>query len=43
MSLLALVPAPERIGGPWMGIVIPAAILLLSCWVTWSLYKHFSD
>ena len=44
MSLLLLmVHAPQRIGSPILGIVIPAVILLISCWVTWALYKHFSE
>lgn len=43
MSFAALLDAPQRIGPPWMGVVIPAVILILSCWVTWALYKHFSD
>ncbi len=42
MTLVLLVYASQRIGAPWMGIVIPAAILVFSCWVTWALYKHFS-
>ena len=33
----------ERIGGAWLGIVIPAVLLLLSFGVTWMLYKHFSQ
>ncbi len=37
-----LVQAPQRIGSPILGLVIPAVILLISCWVTWALYKHFS-
>jgi hypothetical protein len=37
-----LLAETQRIGPAWMGIVVPAAILLLSCWVTWALYKHFA-
>ncbi len=33
----------ERIGSPVLGIVIPAVILLVACWVTWALYKHFAE
>ena len=43
MTLLLLVQQTQRIGAPWMGVVIPAVILLVSCWVTWALYKHFSE
>jgi hypothetical protein len=42
MTVLILLQAAQRIGPEWMGIVVPASILLLSCWVTWALYKHFS-
>ena len=43
MSLLLLAQEAQRIGSPWMGVVIPAALLIFSCWVTWALYKHFSE
>lgn len=33
---------PERIGAPWMGVVLPALMLLVSFAVTWALYRHFS-
>ena len=32
-----------RIGAPWLGIVIPAAVLLISIFLTWFLYKRFSE
>jgi len=31
-----------KIGAPWLGIVIPAAILILSIFLTWFLYRRFS-
>ena len=42
MSALILLQQTERIGSPVMGIVVPAVILLVSCVVTWALYKHFA-
>jgi len=42
MSFLLLAQQAERIGSPVLGIVIPAVILLVSCVVTWALYKHFA-
>ncbi len=42
MSTLILLQQTERIGSPVLGIVIPAVILLVSCVVTWALYKHFA-
>lgn len=38
-----LLEQPQRIGGPLWGVFVPAAILLVALWVTWALYKHFSD
>lgn len=32
-----------RIGSPLLGVVIPAAIFLLSFGLTWLLYRHFSQ
>jgi len=32
----------EKIGAPWLGIVIPAAILIISIFLTWFLYRRFS-
>jgi hypothetical protein len=45
LHLLTLIPlqTTERIGGPWLGVIIPAALLLLSFGITWMLYKHFSQ
>lgn len=43
MSALILLQQAQRIGGPAWGIVVPAVILLVALWVTWALYKHFSD
>jgi hypothetical protein len=31
-----------RIGSPVLGVIIPAAVFLLSFVLTWMLYKHFS-
>lgn len=44
LHLLTVLPqqTTERIGGPWLGVVIPAILLILSFGVTWLLYKHFS-
>lgn len=42
MSFLILAQETQRIGSPILGIVIPGVILLVSCWVTWALYKHFA-
>jgi len=30
------------IGSPILGIIIPAAIFLLSFWVAWACYRHYS-
>jgi hypothetical protein len=30
------------IGSPILGIIIPAAIFLLSFWVAWACYKYYS-
>jgi len=43
VSILLLAQETQRIGSPILGIVIPGVILLVSCWVTWALYKHFAD
>lgn len=32
-----------RIGGPLWGVIVPGVILLVALWVTWALYKHFSE
>lgn len=42
MTFLVLAEQPQRIGGPMLGIIIPAVILLVSAIVTWALYKHFA-
>ena len=42
MTFLLLVEQPQRIGSPIIGIVVPAVILVISCIVTWALYKHFA-
>ncbi len=42
MSWLALARQTHPIGSPILGIIIPAVVLLVSCWVTWALYKHFA-
>jgi len=31
-----------KIGAPWLGIVIPAVILIISIFLTWFLYRRFS-
>ena len=43
LLLLAQTAPAERIGEPWMGIVFPAAMLIISFAVTWALYRHFSQ
>jgi hypothetical protein len=35
-------PAKPPIGGPIWTIVVPAALLLVSIWGTWMLYRHFA-
>jgi F0F1-type ATP synthase membrane subunit c/vacuolar-type H+-ATPase subunit K len=35
-------PAKPPIGGPVWTIVVPAALLLVSIWGTWMLYRHFA-
>ncbi|MFA3782271.1 hypothetical protein ABRY23_04320 [Melioribacteraceae bacterium 4301-Me] len=40
--MIALIQYAERIGSPILGVIIPAAILLLSVIFTWVLYKRFS-
>lgn len=42
-SVLLLLQETQRIGSPVLGIVIPAVILVVACWVTWALYKHFAE
>lgn len=43
MSAAMILAAAHRIGGPLWGIVVPGVILLVAMWVTWALYKHFSE
>jgi hypothetical protein len=40
--LMLLNTQTDKIGDPILGIIIPGSILLLSIFVTWALYKHFS-
>lgn len=35
-------PSTPPISGPIWTIVVPAALLLVSIWGTWLLYRHFS-
>jgi hypothetical protein len=42
MTFLILLQQPERIGSPILGVIIPAVILLVACFVTWALYRHFA-
>ncbi len=35
-------PAGPPIGGPIWTIVVPAALLIVSIWGTWMLYRHFA-
>jgi len=35
-------PAEPPIGGPVWTIVVPAALLVVSIWGTWLLYRHFA-
>jgi hypothetical protein len=39
---MMLLAQSARIGGAWLGVVIPAGVFLLSFVLTWALYKHFS-
>jgi hypothetical protein len=32
----------ERIGDPLLGIILPLAILAISFWVAWALFRKFS-
>lgn len=41
--LYLLLQTDQRIGGTWLGIVIPAVLLFISFGITWLLYKHFSE
>jgi len=43
MSLSLILLAPQRIGSPLWGVFVPAVILLVALWVTWALYRHFSE
>ena len=43
MSPGLILLVPQRIGGPLWGVIVPAVILLVALWVTWALYKHFSE
>lgn len=43
LPALMLLQSSQRIGGTWLGVVIPAALLILSFGITWLLYKHFSQ
>ncbi len=36
------IPAKPPIGGPIWTIVVPAALLVVSIWGTWLLYRHFA-
>ncbi len=35
-------PAKPPIGGPVWTVVVPAALLIVSIWGTWMLYRHFA-
>jgi hypothetical protein len=37
-----IVQPPTRLGSPWLGVVIPGVIFVVSFVLTWMLYKHFS-
>ena len=41
--ILYILQTAERIGGAYWGILIPAAVLAISVYLTWRLYKRFSD
>jgi hypothetical protein len=40
--MMALALQATRIGSPALGVVIPAAVFLVSFVLTWMLYKHFA-
>jgi hypothetical protein len=42
MIYFLTVPAPQRIGHPVLGVIIPALILLVSFISTWLLYRYFT-
>lgn len=39
---IVLAQESPRIGSPFLSIVVPAAVFLVSFLVTWLLYRHFS-
>jgi hypothetical protein len=43
MSADTILVESQRIGGPLWGVIVPGVILLAALWVTWALYKHFSE
>jgi len=42
MILFMMLQNPKAIGHPILGYIIPAAIFIISFWVAFSLFKHFS-
>lgn len=42
MKAVVLVLEAAPVGSPILGVIIPAAILIISFVVTWMLYRHFS-
>jgi len=41
--ILFILQTAERIGSSYWGILIPAVVLAISVYLTWKLYKRFSD
>lgn len=40
--MAVLLAQATRIGGPFLGVIIPFLVLAVSFAVTWLLYRHFS-
>ncbi len=40
---MILAALATRIGNPWLGVLIPAAVFLVSFVLTWAVYRHFSQ
>ena len=40
--LIIVLQNVERIGSPFLGIIIPSLVMIISIVLTWILYKRFS-
>lgn len=37
-----ILQAANRIGSPWLGVVIPAAVFAFSFFIAFALFRHFT-